>query len=168
MIPTRGLLLTGLLVLAQVACASAVPAVPVAPGSRVVVRLYDARSGIELALANESHPELRHVYSEARASATLKLAPDQLIGELLASLDLAGFATYGQPAPHEPPRERGFVSVSHDDLLRVVSEPSKGADAELRQAWSRLKLVMDYYYQHVGSLQFVTNPKGDDVFRERP
>jgi hypothetical protein len=163
---TRGLLLAGLLAALGAACATTVPAVPVAAGSRVVVRLYDAGTGIELALANESHPELRDVYSQQRESAALKLAPDQLVGELLASLDAAGFDPFGQPAAREPDRATSFLSVRHDGSLRVFPRPVAGDAVEQRQAFTRLKLVMDHYYRHVGSLQFVENPQGEQLFRE--
>lgn len=144
-------------------CATTLPAVPVPEGSRILVRLYDGRQGIELALANASHPELQGAYSRPRTHAALKLAPDELVGELLASLDRGGLEQFGRPGD-EPPEPRGFLLVRRDEQQRVFAEPDRSAPAEERQAFARIKLLMDHYYQHVGALQFVDNPAGARLF----
>jgi hypothetical protein len=146
------------------ACASTSSSA-VADGSRVLVRLYDAKQGIELALANKSHPGLQDVYSTERSSAALKLAPDDLVGDLIASLDQAGMTTYGK-AESPSSDDKGYLLVDLDGEQRIFAQPAKGSPAEERQAWARIKLVMDHYYQHVGSLQYVENPRGGAIFRE--
>lgn len=144
-----------------------VPEIPIEPGSRVVARLYDADRRIELALANESHPDLQDVYSTQRSDASLKLAPDQLMGQLLSSLERAGFADYAQTS-FSLPRGIGFLSLRQDGALRVFEAPAGRADSDTRQAYTRLKLVMDLYYSKVGSLQYVENEQGHRLFEGRP
>ncbi|RKY20024.1 MAG: hypothetical protein DRQ55_09050 [Planctomycetota bacterium] len=152
------------LALTAVACASTQPAVSVTTGSRVLVRLYEARQDLVLALANESHPDLQDMYSSERMDAALKLAPDELMGELLASLDNAGMDTFGTEEA-EPGGSRGYLMVQHGLERRVFPAPDRSASGEARQAWARMKLIMDHYYQHVGSLQYVANPGGRSIFR---
>lgn len=158
-----GLFVAVIFVVSISGCAST-PAVPVPSGSRVIVRLYDARSGIELALANESHPGYQEVYSQARADASLKLAPDELMGQLLASLDRNGFNLYARPGRVPKPGKRSYLAVDHDGRLTVFSEPPRSANPDMRQSFVRLKLLMDHYYKPVGSLQFIDNPAGSALF----
>ena len=153
-----GVLLTALLVAFTISCTS-IPEVPVATGSRVLVRLYDGKSHLELVLANKSHPDLQGIYSRKRADANLKLAPDQLMGQLLASLDRSGLADYGIVSAGEP-ASGAFLLVTHDDQTRVFERPDQTATLEARQAYNRMKLVMDLYYSKVGSLQYVENEEG--------
>ena len=169
--PPRGALLlavclavTGLLA----ACAS-VPYIPVEEGSRVVVRLYEPKGAdgrqVELALANESYPELADLYSTRRADANLKRAPDRLVGELLASLDGAGLGVYGRRgAPDDPRGSRGYLFVDHDGVRTLFDEPPPGSDPEERKAYILMKLIMNEYYSHVGSKQYIDNPAGHDIF----
>lgn len=164
-----------LAVAASLAC-TATPSKPIAPGSRVVAALYDGRSGSLIALANASHPVLGDLYSHERRSAALKLAPDDLIGELRASFDASGFARWAKPAPagqpSDPllpgafglPRETGYLALVEDGLVRVFSEPGKGAAADQRQDYANLKLVMDLYYTPVGGLQYIENDRGGKLF----
>jgi len=164
----RGALLTLLAVIAWAglnACA-ATPEVPVPPGSRIVIRLYDGVSGIELALANESYPELKDLYSRSRSDASLKRAPDRLIGQLLFSLDTVGLATYGvQGRPLEPRGSDSYLFVEQDGIATIFPKPSNAAPVEERRAYSHIKLVMNEYYRHVGSKQHVDNPDGADYFQ---
>jgi hypothetical protein len=145
----------------------ATSAAAVPQGSRVIVRLYDAGSGIVLALANESHPTLQEVYSHARADASLKLAPDQLMGELLAALDRAGFALHGQPGEAPDRGNRSYLLVDRDGQQIVFAEPARSADPETRQAFIHMKLLMDHYYTPVGGLQFIDNAQGGAFFGDR-
>jgi hypothetical protein len=148
-------------------CAS-VPSVPVPEGSRIVIRLYDAVSGIELALANESYPELKDLYSRSRSDASLKRAPDQLIGELLASLNAAGLAIYGSPGrPLTLLGKDSYLFLENDGAETLFLKPSTLAPAEERRAYSHIKLVMSEYYMHVGGAQNVENPDGGDFFRDQ-
>ncbi len=165
--PPRGVLFAVLAVFLLAGCASAPPAVPVPAGSRIVVRLYDAQSRVELALANESYPEMADLYSRKRQDAALKLAPDRLVGELLYSLDEAGLDVWGRSgAPEAVKGGEGYLWVDTDGLQRVFPEPGARAPADERQAWSLVKLVMTEYYKHVGGLQVIDNPEGHDLFRD--
>lgn len=158
-----GAFLASLASLILAACAST-PSVPVPPGSRVHVVLDpDGPGGLALELANASHPDLADVYSQRRSTAQLKLAPDQLMGELLASLDANGLGEYGV-ADGVLPDSGAWLLVEHDDARTVMARPGSD-DVEARQAWVRLQLTIDHYYQHVGALQYVANPDGRDVFR---
>ncbi|GJM21966.1 MAG: hypothetical protein DHS20C15_18810 [Planctomycetota bacterium] len=174
-----------LLGLSAGACSS-IPEVTFPAGSRVEVRLYDAEQGIQLALANETHPGLQDVYSEQRKNADLKLAPDQLIGQLLASLERAGFdrhATRGGSGPSTGARAIGApggtasktlgaalpssLHVLRDGVWSEWLEPQDSADREARTAFGQCKLIMNEYYSHVGGLQFVANPEGHSRLRDQ-
>lgn len=160
--------LVACLLLTALGACSSIPEVPVAAGSRVEVRLYDASQGIELVLANASHPDLAGVYSQARSDGSLKLAGDQLMGQLLASLERAGLTEFGAAGP---PREvrgaRSYLSVLQDGVRRSFAAPAKSATDEARKAFVRIKLVMNEYYRHVGGAQFVDNPGGADLLRKQ-
>ena len=159
-----GALLPFLVCLILAACAST-PSVPVPPGSRVLVVLDpDGPGGLSLEFANASHPDLAGVYSQQRSSGQLKLAPDQLMGELLASLERNGLAEHGALSG-ELPESGASLLVEYDDQRTFLVRPESG-ELEAQQAWVRLKLTIDHYYQHVGALQYVANPEGRDVFRE--
>jgi hypothetical protein len=160
-------LVAGLLLAASGACSS-IPEIPIAAGSRVEVRLYDADQGIELVLANASHPDLAGVYSQRQVDGSLKLAEDRLIGQLLASLDSAGLAEFGDNGPPgELHGAASYLIVSHDGGLRSFRAPtSSSADAE-RLAFVRIKLVMNEYYRHVGGAQYIENPGGGDLLRSQ-
>lgn len=169
--PPRGVLLSLFAVIAWAglpACATT-PAVPVPVGSRIVIRLYDGATGIELALANESYPELKDLYSRSRQDASLKRAPDQLIGELLFSLNKIGLKAYGVPGrPLEPRGSDSYLFVEQDGLATVFPKPSNADSIEERRAFSHIKLVMNEYYRHVGSKQHVDNPDGAAYFEVQP
>lgn len=168
--------LTLTLVLATALACTTTPSKPIAPGSRVVAALYDGSSGILLALANASHPTLGGVYSQERSDAALKLAPDELIGELRASLDNGDFPRWARPAPAGQPRDplrrgafgiepgRGWLALVEDDLVRVFAEPGPASGGAERQAYANLKLIMDLYYTPVGGLQYIENDRGAKVF----
>ncbi|MFT7461827.1 MAG: hypothetical protein ACI9EF_000161 [Pseudohongiellaceae bacterium] len=158
---------TGIFAAVLANCAST-PSVPVPVGSRVMVRLYDANSGIELALANESHPGMQEVYSHARVDASLKLAPDELMGQLLASLSNNGFDRFAQDEQPPKGKKRSYLAVEHDGRHSVFNQPARSADVETHQAFARMKLLMAHYYTPVGSLQYVDNPEGGDIFGVGP
>ena len=166
---TLALLLLG----ALCACATpdaardAAPSTDAAGGRRVVIGLYDAKGELRLDLANENHPDLAHVYSRQRADATLKLAPDELMDDLLGDLSRLSFgslAAAGDP-PSPGPAVRGWVTVEEGSGRRTFVVPAAGASAEQLQAFAHMKLLINEYYMHVGGLQFVTNPEGHDIFR---
>lgn len=146
---------------------SATSADPVPQGSRVIVRLYDARSGIVLALANESHPALQEVYSHAREDASLKLAPDQLMGELLAALDRAGFGLHARQNRVPDDKNRSYLMIERNGQQAVFAEPPPSAETPGRQSFMLMKLIMDHYYTPVGGLQFIDNSRGGDFFEDR-
>ena len=133
----------------------------------MVVRLYDSKGDLHLDLANEGHPELADVYSSQREDATLKLAPFDLMNDLVGDLAQLSFDTLaaagGPPGPG--PAVRGWVTVETDAGLRTFVMPAAGASDAQRQAFPNMKLVINEYYTHVGGLQFVTNPQGHDIFR---
>lgn len=135
-------------------------------GSRIVVRLHDGETGVTLALANESYPELSGLYSRSQGHATMKLAPDKLIGELLYSLDHVALADYGQDGrPAELRGKESYLFVEQDGRETVFPKPGPAAPIDARRAFTHIKLVMNEYYRHVGSKQFVENPDGADIFR---
>ena len=176
------LLLLGL----SVGACSSIPEVKFPAGSRVEVRLYDAEQGIQLALANETHPGLQDVYSEQRKNADLKLAPDQLIGQLLASLERAGFDQHAKRGGRGPTAQAQAIgapggAASHtlgapqpsslhvlrDGVWSEWLEPPDGADREARTAFVHCKLLMNEYYSHVGGMQFIANPEGHSRLRNQ-
>ncbi|MCB9898149.1 MAG: hypothetical protein H6825_09115, partial [Planctomycetes bacterium] len=99
---------------------------------------------------------------------SLKLAPDRLIGELLASLDRAGLAEYGEHVSALPPATRtARLLVQRDDEITFMERPDPAADADAARAFARLELVMNEYYQHVGALQAVANEKGGKLLEDQ-
>jgi hypothetical protein len=138
-----------------------------AGGRRIQVGLYDAKGEIRLDLANEGHPELAGIYSRQLPDATLKLAPEALMDDLvqdLGRLSFAALSVTGDP-PSAGAAVRGWVTVEANDSRRTFIVPASGASAEQLQAFSNMKLLINEYYTHVGGLQFVTNPQGHDIFR---
>jgi hypothetical protein len=138
------------------------------PGRRVVVGLYDAKGAIRLELANASHPDLADAYSHPRPDAALKLAPDELLDDLVRDLGRLGFEGLGKdgPPPAADSGVRGWVSLNQDGRLRTFVVPAMGASPEAQQAFAYMKLAFNEYYTHVGGLQFVNNPQGHDIFRK--
>ena len=134
-----------------------------------MVGLYDAKTDLHLDLANESHPDLANVYSQERRDANLKLAPDDLMQQLVRDLDeRLGFAKLA--AAGEPPAPgagiRGWITVQQDAGRRTFVVPAQNATAEQLQAFVNMKLVLNDVFMHVGGLQFVNNPQGADIFRD--
>lgn len=139
-------------------------------GRRVLVGLYDAKGPVHLELAPASHPDFADVYSRPRADAALKLAPDELVEDLLrdlAGLSFDALATAGAPPPASP-GVRGWVSIQDSGRARTFVVPATGASPETLQAFAYMKLLINEYYTHVGGLQFVENPQGHDIFRKKP
>lgn len=134
-----------------------------------MVGLYDAKTDLHLDLANESHPDYAKVYSQERRSADLKLAPDELMEQLVRDLDerlgFAMLATAGDP-PAPSAAIRGWVTVQQDASRRTFVVPARNATAEQLQAFVNMKLVLNDVFTHVGGLQFVNNPQGADIFRD--
>jgi len=157
-----------LLTLAAALSACAGPSQPSPAGAGVVVGLYDSKSGLHLDLANASHPDYADVYSRERADAALKVAPDelmqQLVRDLTERLGFDGLSTEGSP-PKSGASLRGWVVIDRGGKRRTFSVPATGATAEQLQAFVAMKLVISEYYTHLGGLQFVNNPQGADIFR---
>ena len=167
-------------------------------GQRLTVGLYDGKNDVHLELANESQPDFEDVYSRRRADASLKLAPDDLMGDLVgdlqklgfealskvgvppgsATLDLSTVGAGGQPSdpakaseaavPLPPGGIRGWVTITRGDSTRTFVVPAAGASADQLQSFVSMKLVVDYYYSHVSGLQFVNNPEGHRIFQKAP
>jgi hypothetical protein len=161
---TRAVLL--LLCACAVACAG-----PGVFGSeqRTLVRLYDADTGVRLELANESHPELRDVYSQARPEASLKLAPDELIEALLERLDELDFEALS--APGGPPSGaglQGWLEVTDGGATRTFAVPRSGPTQQQLSRFAYMQLVVSETYTHVGGLQYIENPQGAELFRRQP
>jgi hypothetical protein len=133
----------------------------------VVIGLYDAKGDIHLELANASHPDLADAYSQPRPDATLKLAPDDLVDELVRDLERLGFGELASagPPPAAGPAVRGWVSLQRDGQSRTFVLPASGAPPERQQSFADMKFRIHDYYSHVGGLQFVNNPQGHDIFR---
>jgi hypothetical protein len=166
--PPMALFLLALLGTLGPGCAG-VPAVPVPIGSRIVIELYDARSGNLLALANESNPELAHLYSMRREAANLKLAPDQLIGELLHTLNSAALDRFGRVAgPEDLSDQTSYLHVAVDGRQQLFVQPGSGAPQEERIAFTHVKLWVNEYFSKVSGLQHVRNRRGGDLFRDDP
>jgi len=158
------------LLAALVACAGAdgdASRTGLGPGRRVVVGLYDAKGNIHLELANASHPELADAYSQPEPDARLKLAPDELVDDLVSDLGQLGLDNLGAegPPPSAAPGVRGWVTIAQDGRRRTFVVPAQGATPEALQAFAYMKLTFNEYYAHVGGLQFVNNPQGHDIFR---
>jgi hypothetical protein len=136
--------------------------------------LYDAETRVSLELANDTHPELRDVYSERKSDASLKLAPEELMEALVASIEQAQFealATPGKPPAVEEAGMRGlrgWVAISEDGEHRTFLVPAQRPTSEQLLAYSRMKLVFNEFYNQVGGLQFIQNPQGHRLFGPRP
>jgi hypothetical protein len=164
-----GLLRPAALFLTLLAALSACAGPGQATGHRVLVGLYDAKTELHLELANASHPDFAGVYSKERQNADLKLAPDELMDQLVVDLDgRLGFAKLAVPGnpPASGPAVRGWVTVSQDGVRRTFVVPAQNATAEQLQAFVNMKLVLNDVFMHVGGLQFVNNPQGGDIFRD--
>ncbi|HTE06853.1 MAG TPA: hypothetical protein VK824_11700 [Planctomycetota bacterium] len=137
-----------------------------AAGDRLLVRLYDARHEVRLELSNESNPDFADVYSREQRDAALKLAPDQLLGELVADLDTLGFDRLS--ASGQPPAAgaRAWVEIRKDGASRTFAVPEKDATAEQLTAFANMKLTVNEYYTHVSGLQFIDNPKGAALLKD--
>jgi hypothetical protein len=157
------------LLLTLLAALSACAGPGAATSHRVLVGLYDSKTDLHLDLANESHPDFANVYSQQRRNADLKLAPDDLMDQLVHDLDeklgFAGLAATGDP-PEPGAGIRGWVTIQADGSKRTFVVPAQGASAEQLQAFAKMKLVLNDVFMHVGGLQFVNNPQGHDIFHE--
>lgn len=134
-----------------------------------MVRLYDARNNLLLELANESHPDFQDLYSRPRSSASLKLAPDELMDDLIGDLDQLDFADLASNGP-APSRSdaRGWVELREGNTVRTFIVPASSATRQVMEAFASMKLLVGYYYSHIGGLQFIDNPDGADIFRSQP
>ncbi len=140
----------------------------VSAGDRTLVRLYDAKNDLLLELANVSHPELSDIYSTTRSSASLKLAGDDAMGDLLDAIDRSSFpllATSGTPQVTSD--VRGLVVVEDDGDVRSFGVPLTGATAEQLKTFATLKELIAAFYQATGGLQSIDNPVGSQLFEGR-
>jgi len=136
-------------------------------GDRLLVRLYDGKNQLRLQLSNQSNPDLEDVYSREQPDASLKLAPDQLMEELIADLDKLNFQTLS--APGEPPKAgaRGWVEIHKNGSSRTFVVPEVGANAEQLTSFAYMKLAVNEYYTHVGSAQFIKNQQGGALLKNQ-
>lgn len=135
---------------------------------RTLVRLYDADTGVRLELANETHPEYRGIYSHPRAEASLKLAPDGAMDQLLDRLDDLKFDKLSTPGgPPQGATTLGWITVTDDDESRTFVVPEKGATREQLASFAQMQFAVNDVYNHVSGLQFIDNPQGADLFRKQ-
>ena len=134
-----------------------------------LVRLYDAHTGVRLELANESHPDYHDLYSRPRNEATLKLAPDDVIEELLDRLDELNFDRLSAPgSPPEGAVVYGWIEVVQDRQARTFAVPRTGASREQLSRFAQMQFAVSDVYSHVTGLQYIDNPSGPELFRRQP
>ncbi|HZL99346.1 MAG TPA: hypothetical protein VFD43_03750 [Planctomycetota bacterium] len=156
-----------LLLLAGLAACSG----PLAWGSeqRTLVRLYDAKTGVRIELANRSHPEYRDIYSQPRSDASLKLGSDELLERLLERLDELNFGQLSVPgAPPQDAPVLGWLEVVDGDGSRTFAVPKTGATREQIGSFAQMQYAVSEAYTSVTGLQFIDNPSGGDLFRRQP
>lgn len=135
-------------------------------GDRALVRLFDARSDLVLEVANASHPDLTDIYSTTRSSASLKLAGDASMGDLLDAIDRSAFPQLAsQGAPTSAAGLKGFVTVREGGETRSLVVPESGATLEQLETYATLKELVAAFYQATGGLQSIDNPAGANIFR---
>lgn len=139
----------------------------VGQGDRALVRLFDAKNDLLLEVANSSHPELSDIYSTTRSSASLKLADDLAMSDLLDAIDRSSFPQLAtSEAPSSSAGLRGFVTVREGDESRTLAVPEVGATAEQLETFVTLKELVAAFYQATGALQSIENPAGPQIFDE--
>jgi len=132
------------------------------------VRLYDAHTGVRIELANQSHPDYRDVYSRPRPEAALKLAPDELMDELLDRLDDLNFDQLSAPgAPPQGADLLGWLEVVQDTEARTFAVPRAGATREQLSRFAQMQFLVSDTYTHVSGLQYIDNPEGAELFRKQ-
>jgi hypothetical protein len=132
------------------------------------VRLYDAHTGVRIELANQSHPDYRDVYSRPQTEAALKLAPDELMDELLERLDDLNFDQLSAPgAPPQSANLLGWLEVVQDTRARTFVVPRAGATREQLSRFAQMQLLVSDAYTHVTGLQYIDNPEGAELFRRQ-
>lgn len=141
---------------------------PLLGSDDTLVRLYDAKTGVRIELANQDNPAYRDVYSHPRSEATLKLAPDDLIETLLDRLDDLQFDKLSAPgAPPEGGELLGWLEVVQDGQPRTFAVPRTGATREQLSRFAQMQLAVSEAYTHVTGLQYIDNPQGADLFRRQ-
>ncbi|MGQ0553066.1 MAG: hypothetical protein ACT4PU_07585 [Planctomycetota bacterium] len=145
-----------------------------ADAQRIVIRLYDSDQGVRLELANEDHPELRSVYSQRRSNAALKLAPDEALAQLLATLDDLGFQRWAKPQAAPSPTDQrlapdaaaieGWIEVRLDAQVSSFVLPAGRADPAALAAFAEMQVSIANTYAGIGGLQFIDNPLGARIF----
>lgn len=132
------------------------------------MRLYDAHTGVRIELANQSHPDYRDVYSRPRPEAALKLAPDELMDELLDRLDDLNFDQLSAPgAPPQGADLLGWLEVVQDTEARTFAVPRAGATREQLSRFAQMQFLVSDTYTHVSGLQYIDNPEGAELFRKQ-
>ena len=140
----------------------------VGSGDRTFVRLYDTKNDLLLELANSSHPDFADIYSTTRSSATLKLADDEALGDLLDAIDRSKFPQLSQTgSPSSMAGVRGLITVDDDGDVRTFTVPPSGATADQLETFVTLKQLVAAFYQGTGGLQAIDNPAGSGIFRSR-
>jgi hypothetical protein len=148
---------------------------------RLLVRLYevhvatagqvhigppvDAHHEVRLELSNQPDSEGADGHSKEQHDADLKVASDELMGELIADLDKLGFQKLS--ARGEPPAAgtRGWVQVLKDGASRTFAVPETGPTAEQLQTFVYMKLAVNDFYMRVSGLQYIENPKGAELLK---
>jgi hypothetical protein len=141
---------------------------PLLGSDNTLVRLYDAKTGVRIELANEDHPDYRDVYSHPRSEATLKLAPAELLETLLDRLDDLNFDQLSAPGtPPEAAPVLGWLEVVQDGRPRTFAVPRTGATREQLSRFAQMQLAVSEAYTHVTGLQYIDNPQGAELFRRQ-
>jgi hypothetical protein len=133
------------------------------------VRLYDARTGVRLELADDDDPALRDRYSRTRNEANLKLGTDALLEALVERLDDLNFADLSaEGAAPTGADVLGWIEVVVDGRTRSFSVPRVGATAAQLQGFADMQVAFSQAYAHVAGLQAIDNPEGARIFRQPP
>ena len=142
-------------------------AAPIA-GQRLYVGFYDDKNQVLLELANESHPDFADVNEDSvpLRRATLKLAPDDVMQQLLAEIDAIGFDAWARPGLAPQQALRGWTTVQRDADVRTALFPHGTLPQAQWETFVKLKIAIASYYQRTGGLRLIDNPSGHDLFRD--
>lgn len=150
--------------LAISACSSAPD---ITPEERpTLVTLKDYRTGVDLFLANEAHTSMVEYYSEARASADLKVVPNLDMGALMMALTDYGFFDSAQPGLRRTPGARTTLLVEVGQEKYSMSMSAEDAAAAIERSINCNNAFRALYNAHF-SMQLINNPDGRALFENQ-